>query len=223
MKAIITDYDYTLSKKFMTVELLKALEEKGLLKKEYRKEYSKIKKNYSQGELSYNDLVKTNMELMSTCLKDVSYMEVIRILKDEFDVSGNIYEWATKIKDIFRDDWLFIVVSSTMDLCLEDVQENLKFDTYLASSYQVIGGKFTGEMSSRVESEDKARYVKSLRKSFEQIIVIGDAPGDFGMLDQADVAILFEPNEHTLKEVKNDKYIIANSENIIDILLPFQD
>lgn len=216
MNAIITDYDYTLSNKFMTVELLHMLEDLKIINPGYKKEYANLKKRYDSGEVKYNDFVKYDMDFIRKYLKGVKYTDFLRALREEFQPEKNLLEWSKEIKNIFdKDNWMFIVVSSTIGICLEQTQDILDFDTYLASSYEVKDTLFTGEFSCQVDSQKKGQYVAGLKPSFEKIIVIGDAPGDFEMIKFGDFPFLFEPNEHTLKQAENLTYEVVNRDNIL--------
>ena len=219
MKAIITDYDYTLSDKFMTVELLHLLEELKVTKPGYAKDYIELKKQYDDGVVNYNDFVKNDQFFLQKYLKGVEYVDVLRVVRESLNPEKNLFEWSKEIRSIFNEkDWMFIIISSTMGFCIEQLQDELEFDTYLASSYEVKQGVFTGEFSCQVKKEQKAKYVENLKPSFEKIVVVGDAPGDFGMLELADSAFLFEPNEKTLAEKGDLKCKIVDRNNIVDYL-----
>ena len=88
----------------------------------------------------------------------------------------------------------------------------------MASSYEVKESLFTGEFSCQIRKEEKENYVRTLKPSFEKTVVIGDAPGDFGMMEVADAAFLFEPNEKTLEELGKSDFQIVNRENILQNL-----
>ncbi len=219
MKAIITDYDHTLSDKFMTVELLHLLEKLKISRPGYAKDYGELRKRYQEGSKSYNDFVKSDMFFIRKYLKGVRYADVLRVIREELNAKKNIFDWSKKIREIFKkEEWLFIVISSTMGECLESVQEELQFDTYLASSYSVKNNVFTGEFSCQIKKEEKANYVKRMRNSLEKIIIVGDAPGDFGMMEYGDKSFLFEPNEKTITELGDLKVEIVNEENILQKL-----
>ncbi len=216
MKAIITDYDYTLSEKFMTVELLRLLEKLKVTESGYSADYENLRNLYHAGEVNYNDFVKNDMIFIRKYLKGVEHTKVLEVIRQDLKPEANIFTWAKEIRKIFnKEEWMFIVISSTMGSCLEYVQEYLDFDTYLASSYEVKGGVYTGEFSCQVKKEEKANYVKALKPSFEKIVVIGDAPGDFGMLELADHAFLFEPKEKTLVEAEGLNFKVVNRDDIL--------
>ncbi len=222
MKAIITDYDYTLSDKFMTVELLLLLEKLKIIKSGYAKEYQELRQGYVDKSVKYNDFVKNDMNFIRKYLKGVAYSDVRKVIQQELKPEKNLLNWSKEIRKIFKkDEWLFIVISSTMGDCLEKVQELLDFDTYLASRYEIKDRAFTGEFSCQIKKEEKADYVRKIKPSFEKIIVVGDAPGDFGMMEHADKAFLFEPDENTLSELKNSSFEIVNRENVLQKLKQF--
>jgi phosphoserine phosphatase len=219
MNAIITDYDYTLSDKFMTVELLSLLEKLKITIPGYKKEYTNLKKLYDSGEMQYNDFVDGDMHFIKKYLKGVKYTDLLKVLREDFEPEKNIFGWAKEIRNVFNEDnWMFIIVSSTMGTCLEGVQDVLNFDTYLASSYEIKNQKFTGEFSCQVKSEQKGQYVAALKNSFEKTIVVGDAPGDFGMMKFADKAFLFEPKESTLKITEDLDFEILDRNNALERL-----
>lgn len=220
MNAIITDYDYTLSDKFMTVEFLHLLEKLEITKPGYAKEYAQLKKKYVSGDLKYNDFVDRDMYFIRKYLKGVKYTDVLKTLREEFEPEKNLFDWSKEIRKHFpKDEWMFIIVSSTMGFCLEEVQEYLDFDTYLASSYEVKNTVFTGEFNCQVKSEQKGQYVAGLKGSFQKTVVVGDAPGDFEMMKFADHAFLFEPKESTLEQVKDLKFSLVDRNNVIDKLV----
>lgn len=219
MNAIITDYDHTLSDKFMTVEFLHLLEDLGVTNPGYKKEYANLGKLYRSGEIKYNDFVDRDMDLIRKYLKGVKHTDVLRVIREDFEPEKNLFDWSKKIREVFnKDEWMFIVVSSTMGACLESVQEHLDFDTYLASSYETKGTLYTGEFSCEVKSEQKGQYVAALKGAFEKTIVVGDAPGDFGMMKFADKAFLFEPKESTLEQVGNLKFEVVDRKNVLEKL-----
>ena len=219
MNAIITDYDYTLSDKFMTVELLHLLEDLKVTNPGYKQEYSNLIDLYKKDEIEYNEFVSKDMAFIKNYLKGVEYTELLKVLREDFKPEKNLFDWSKEIKKIFnKDDWMFIIVSSTMGICLENVQDILEFDTYLASSYEVKNKVFTGEFSCKVASEEKGQYVAGLKGSFNKTIVIGDAPGDFEMMKFADKAFLFEPKESTLKQVGDLKFEVVDRENVLEEL-----
>ncbi len=219
MNAIITDYDYTLSNKFMTVEFLSLLEDLEITKPGYKKEYEELKKLYDSGDLKYEDFVKKDMEFIKKYLKGVKYTNVLRALREDFDLEKNIFDWSKEIRKIFnKDEWMFIVVSSTAGFCLEKAQDTLDFDTYLASSYEIKDKVFTGEFSCQVRGEEKGQYVAGLKGSFGKTIVIGDAPGDFKMMKFADKAFLFEPKESTLQEAEDLDFDVVSRDDVLEKL-----
>ncbi len=219
MKAIITDYDHTLSDKFMTVEFFHLLEDLKITNPGYKKEYARLRDRYKSEEIKYNDFVEKDMDLIKKYLKGVKHTDVLKVIREDFDPEKNLFDWSRQIRDLFnKDEWMFIVVSSTMDACLESMQEHLGFDTYLASSYETKGTLYTGEFSCEVKSEQKGQYVAALKGAFEKTIVVGDAPGDFGMMKFADKAFLFEPRESTLEQVENLEFEIVDRKNVIEKL-----
>ena len=216
MNAIITDYDYTLSDKFMTVELLHLLEDLKITNPGYKKDYADLVSSYRSNEIKYNDFVSKDMEFIKKYLKGVKYTEILKVLREDFKPEENLFDWSKKIREVFaKDDWMFVIVSSTMGVCLENVQDILDFDTYLASSYEIKNNVFTGEFSCKVASEEKGQYVAGLKGSFNKTIVIGDAPGDFEMMKFADKAFLFEPKESTLEQVGDLKFDVVDRDSII--------
>ncbi len=220
MKAIVTDYDYTLSDKFLTVELLFLLEQKGVIKG-YKNYYMLLREDYDKGKVSYNSFVNKDMSFIKKYLKDVSYLDVLKIIREDFDVEKNLFDWSKEIRKMFpSEEWIFIVISSTMDLCLEEAQEILDFDTYFCSSYEVKDGKFTGEFNRQVKSKEKGDYIKKLSKDLEKVVVIGDAPGDFEMMKCSSSCFLFEPNAHSMNEFKTAGIDceIVNRKNILSFL-----
>lgn len=219
MKAIITDYDHTLSDKFMTVEFLHLLEDLEITNPGYKQDYAKLRKLYRSGEIKYNDFVERDMNLIRKYLKGVKHTDVLRVIREDFEPEKNLFDWSKEVRKLFnKDEWMFIVVSSTMDSCLESMQESLGFDTYLASSYETKGTLYTGEFSCEVKSEQKGQYVAALKGAFDKTIVVGDAPGDFGMMKFADKAFLFEPKESTLEQVGDLKFDVVNRENVLEKL-----
>lgn len=219
MNAIITDYDYTLSDKFMTVELLHLLEELGVTKSGYSKEFNKIKESYFNKEKSYDEFVDADMALIKKYLKGVEYTKFLKVLREDFKPEENLFDWSKNIREIFpKEEWMFIVVSSTIGICLEQLQDVLDFDTYFASSYEVKNKVFTGEFSSQVRGQEKTQFVAGLQGNFEKTIVVGDAPADFGMMKFATSAFLFEPKDSTLKEAKGIDLEVVDRENILEKL-----
>ncbi len=219
MNAIITDYDHTLSDKFMTVELLHLLEDLKVTSPGYKKGFSNLIDSYKRDEIGYNEFVSKDMEFIKKYVKGVEYTKLLKVLREDFEPEKNLFSWSKKIRETFnKDEWMFVIVSSTMGVCLENVQDILDFDTYLASSYEVKNGVFTGEFSCQVESEQKGQYVAGLKGSFNKTIVVGDAPGDFKMMKFADKAFLFEPKESTLKQAGDLKFEVVDRENVLDKL-----
>jgi phosphoserine phosphatase len=219
VKAIITDYDYTLSDKFLTVELFLFLEEKKMTPLGYKKEFNELRQEYHDGKKEYNEFVAADMDLIKKYIKNLKYTDLLRTLREDFDIEGNLFDWSKKIREFFKqDEWMFIIVSSSFGVAIEQMQDVLDFDTYLASSYEVKSGFFTGEFSCHVTSKEKRNYVKMLKDSFEKIIVVGDAPGDFGMMEFANSAFLFEPDEKTRNEIGDIKHRVVNRDNILEFL-----
>ncbi len=219
MNAIITDYDYTLSDKFMTVELLHLLEDLKVTEPGYKKDFARLEKLYKSKEMRYNDLAAMDMESIKKYLKGVEYIKVLKVLRENFKPEKRLFDWSREIREVFnKDNWVFIIVSSTMDICLEQVQDVLLFDTYLASGYEVKQNLFTGNFSCEVKSKEKGQYVAGLKPSFEKTIVVGDAPGDFEMMKFADKAFLFEPKESTLEEVGDLKFEVVDRDNVLNKL-----
>ncbi len=218
MKAIITDYDYTLSDKFLTVEFLHLLEEKGVIQG-YKKEYKGLIDSYRKGEVSYNDFVATDMDFIKKYLKGVEYTKIIETIREDFNPEKNIFNWSKQIRDTFKqDEWLFIVISSTMDLLLESVQDILEFDSYYCSTYEIKDKKFTGEFKCQVKSEEKGKYVKMLSKDLDYLVVVGDAPGDFEMMKYANSAYLFEPDQYTINKLDDMECKIIDRDNALKTL-----
>ncbi len=219
MNAIITDYDYTLSDKFMSVEFLHLLEDLKITSSGYKKDYAKLRKLYKSGEIMYDEFVDRDMNLIKKYLKGAKYTDVLRVLRENFEHEKNLFDWSKEIRGIFdKNDWMFIIVSSTIGTCLEKMQTILNFDTYLASEYEIENRLYTGEFSCQVKSEQKGQYVAALKGSFEKTIVVGDAPGDFGMMKFADKAFLFEPEKSTLEQSDGLEFEVVDRENILNKL-----
>jgi HAD superfamily phosphoserine phosphatase-like hydrolase len=186
MKIAIFDLDGTLSKGASGAELSRSLEKAKVIKPGFIKAHDKIKEEFEAKRIGYNDIYQPFLDAVKVSYAGVDFTEVYKFTKETYQPITYIYDWVAPLfEDLHKKDYLISIVSATFDFYVELLQDELDFDTFYASSLELVGGVFTGDAKRPVIDSTKATYIKQL-KDGNELLIVGDSKGDVPMLELAD-------------------------------------
>ncbi|RJP55506.1 MAG: hypothetical protein C4549_08200 [Deltaproteobacteria bacterium] len=116
------------------------------------------------------------------------------------------------------------LISSGLSVLSDMVKERYAFDYAIANDLLYNNGMLSGEVCINVHFDKKALWAERIMNKYkirrEEVIAIGDSPGDRELFEIAGFSVAFNPSSEELNGIAD---VVVSSDNISDIIpkLPF--
>lgn len=213
-KIAIMDYDHTLSKGVISIELLKQMEKDGKISKGYSSEIENIKKK----NIGYNNIAREIHETHAKYLKGIKEIDFIRYIEN-FDIRQYLNIWSLELIKLLKENNYFtVIVTAGIQQLFQKIQEELDIDTVFATRMEIKNGKFQGKIIDHINNNRKLEITRKIVKDADFTLAIGDSEGDIEMLSYVNRGYLYEPNELLKKKLKNENLVLVDENNILQTI-----
>jgi phosphoserine phosphatase len=209
-KLAIFDLDGTLTKERSLWEFIhKSLGKWYGFAEEYQTQFF-------NNEISYEEFCRLDAQIW----KGMSLEELKTIVE-----SVPLYKGITPLTAHLKNQGIKLsLISSGLSVLSDMVKERYAFDYAIANDLLYNNGTLTGEVCINVNFDKKALWAERIMGKYkirrEEVIAIGDSPGDKELFEIAGFSVAFNPSSEELNSIAD---VVIRSDNISDIIpkLPF--
>lgn len=220
MNIAILDFDDTLYTGISRYDLGFAMSDAGVIGKDFKKELSELLDKYESGEIDYNTKFAQDKAIFSKYYKDMTRLQASQFLENEFEISKNIKEWAKPlIASLKEKGYLTVVISGAWDFILENAQEELNFDTFFGSEFELDSGKITGEYVQIGDHEFKRTVAARLLQDADDSVGLGDSTADVEFLNIVKHAFIYRPTDEARAVVEGLDIIEVEDSNVVELVM----
>ncbi|MCX6800586.1 MAG: haloacid dehalogenase-like hydrolase [Candidatus Diapherotrites archaeon] len=225
-KAVFSDIDGTLSSGFITVDFIRHLAEKGILKKEPFGRHERLMQSYKEGKIKYIDLVPKWSRSVADCLDGLPVEEAKRLARDFFEEwkGKNIYK-STKplVKLLHEKDYLFLLISAGWEELAGLFAEEIGADSFSGMKIRTSNTKITNFIENELYLEKgKAEEIQALIKKYgidrEKTMGMGDSIQDKAIFENVKKPIALNPSKELLAKAEKKGWYIGTHENVLEMM-----
>lgn len=220
-KVICYDIDGTLTTEMLFIPLIAAEHENGILSDESYAEIVEILKRYKTGEIEYEGAVQQLIERHASGLADNELVSVEKHAADFIQSHSQLFRpFGRKVIEALRNTSLQLAVTAEPQYVARAVVSHLGLDDLYATEYEVVGGRFTGKVSTSLAHRSQKA---NLLSQYDIFAAFGDSAGDIDMLSSAKHPICIDPSEELKVQAELNEWLISSgdeqdTQKIIDTL-----
>lgn len=178
------DIDGTLSKGMLATPLVISEYQSGFVNTATCIELAKLVIGHKFGNISYEKALDQLLRIHAFGLRGQSEAEVKNHAEKFVQQHDGIFrKFGGTVINLLRDSYDQIIVTAEPRYMAEVVQEHFKMDGAISTQYEIVNGKFTGEIASSLTDLDSK--LKSLENRGIHI-AFGNTEGDIEMLRHAE-------------------------------------
>lgn len=220
-KIALFDVDDTLYKGGIIFDLMESEIKNNLLEKKYAENVNKNFSLYKKGELDYEEVAKSAVEIWAEGLKGQSYVQVLKNAK-EFIVNDlyNFYSFTKPLLALFKNTHDRIIVTNEPQFVAELISNLFDFTGYNSTEFEVKDGKIIGKVSHYNSTQsDKRKSIQEIFTNYSRndSFAFGDSIGDVGMFEEVSYPICVNANQKLQELAKKNGWKLANSSNVIEV------
>lgn len=178
------DIDGTLAKGMLATPLVISEYQSGFVNTTTCIELAKLVIEHKFGNISYEKALGQLLRIHAFGLKGQSEAEVKNHAEKFVQQHDGIFrKFGGTVIDLLRDNYDQIIVTAEPRYMAEVVQKHFRMDGMVSTQYEIVNGKFTGEIANSLTDLD------SKLKSIENRgihIAFGNTEGDIEMLQHAE-------------------------------------
>src|SRR3989344_689693 len=196
------DIDGTVFRSSLLIELVERLIERDVFPHEARAEFDEERHRWLDRKGDYEAYINKVVQVFVGQLKGVPYEEVKNIAGEIIEEKHNhVYRYTRDlIKDLKEKGYYLLAISHSPKFIVDGFGYEHGFDKVYGSFFTTgASGNFTGEGEDWDILQNKnAILTRAVRKealTLEESVAVGDTESDIGMLEMAERAIAFNPNQ----------------------------
>lgn len=209
-KVICYDIDGTLTTEMLFVPLVAAEHESGILNDEAYASIIEILKLYKAGEVEYEDAVQQLIEGHARGLAGNELVSVENHAVDFIESHNQLFRpFGRKVIEALKNTSLQVAVTAEPQYLARAVVSHLGLDDLYATEYEVIGGRFTGKVSTSLAHRSQKANLLSRRNVYA---AFGDSAGDIDMLSSSKHPICINPSAELRAEAESNEWLISSGD-----------
>lgn len=208
-KVAIFDIDGTIFRSSLLIELVEALIDAGLFPPEARRRYEREYKLWLERKDTYDKYIMAVVVSFMKYIKGVPYKDFLAVgQKMIAEQKDHVYRYTRDlIKDLKRRRYFLLAISQSPKGILDPFCRTLGFDKVYGRLYELGPNDcFTGGITDEHLIANKGgivhRAVEKENLTLKGSIAVGDTDGDISMLELAETAICFNPNQKLYRYAK---------------------
>ena len=221
------DIDGTISRSALFFQIVDELIDKGHLPNSYRPKLDQKYEEYKKR--SHKDAFKDYSQLsVDTLLGNMDKLSVADYRQAVDAVvpknADYIYTYTRDlVKKLKTEGYFLIALSGSEMYSVQKFTEKFGFDLAVGEYYHYKNGFFTGKIDQVIHRKDifLKKFIAEHNLTLEGSYAVGDSSGDIGMLELADNAIAFNPEDTLFEKAKKEKWkIVIERKNVVYELEP---
>lgn len=219
----VFDFDGTIFRSSLLVELVEVLVERGLFPKEARMGYLHAQEEWLNRKGEYATYIKKLVTVFEKNIKGLPYGEVA-------DIAGEIIESKKDrtyrytrdlIKELKSKGYFLVGISHSPKFIVDGLGYELGFDKTYGLFYEIgASDRFTGEIIDEHLIKNKSailkRVVEKENLTLHGSYGVGDTESDTSMLDLVENPIAFNPNRVLYRHAKQKGWrVVVERKDVI--------
>jgi HAD superfamily hydrolase (TIGR01490 family) len=196
------DIDGTVFRSSLLIELVEALVLKGIFSPNAPEHYKAAEEAWRARSGSYEAYIGAVVETFLTHIRGVPYGAFADIGREVVHSQEQyVYRYTRDlIARLKKEGYYLVAISQSPKTILDAFCESYGFDKVYGRVYEIgPQDRFTGVVTDEHLISNKAtiarRVVEKLGTTFEGSVAVGDTEGDIPLLELAETAICFNPNQ----------------------------
>ncbi len=204
------DLDMTIFKEYSIFSLTKYLVKEKVLEESVFAKMLEKSKEYKEGLISYSETAVFLLQIWAESLKGVNYNDVKEKTKDFFgENKDNFYSYFEQLLPELKKTHEIYLVTAGPQFVSEVIKEKFEMDGFLSTEFEVLDGKFTGNIMSSLA--DGKHVVENLLSRYSgNNFAFGDSENDIGMLERVKNPVCINPTEKLLEVAKERGWLVVS-------------
>jgi HAD superfamily hydrolase (TIGR01490 family) len=201
----VFDIDGTIFRSSLVIELVNLLVEKKIFPKGLNKEIEEDYVAWANRQGSYNNYISRVVDVYKKYIVGVEEELVKEASREVIEYQKNkVYVFTRElIKKLQNENYYLLAISGAPEVIVSEFSKALGFDEYYGSRYEVVNGKFTGNITNDTawtKHEILNNFVQKHKElDLKKAVGVGDSEIDVTFLELVGKPIAFNPD-----------YILAN-------------
>lgn len=192
------DIDNTIYEGFSYFDLVKKhVDEKLIVVSVFDAAMASMKK-YKSGAQDYETTIIELLDIYASGLKDVEYDAILYSTKEFYKNSSKFFDYVPSVMSYLHGSHDVALVTGEPQFVAQAVGDIFGITSYYSSQYEVIDGRFTGNithyLASRHEKHDAIKHLMHGHGS-NGSFAFGDSEGDIEMLRAVEYPICLNPTD----------------------------
>ena len=168
---------------------------------------------FLRGEITYDRFCELDAEVW----RGMKVSEMEEILRET-----PLYEGIEDLVEYLHGKGIKLgIISSGLSLLSEWIKERFGFDYAVANELGISDGVLDGRIKIHVHHDQKGKWVRVAQRQFnarrEEVLAVGDGPGDIPMFQMARIGIAFNSRSPQLEAVAT---LSIQSSDLRDLIPP---
>lgn len=217
--AAFFDLDKTIYNEHSFFPLTKFLVDRGLLSKETWDKVGTELGRYKNSRQTYSVTANKLLRIFGLALGGMKYKNVLEATKEFFEVNRkNFYSYFGTILPEIQKTHDVVLVTTNSQMVAEAVVDMWGLQGYLSTQFEVIDGKFSGNILSTLA--DGKQVVGDLVKRYEgETMAFGDSENDVGMMELVNIPVCVNPGDALLNIAGKKGWKVVNDQSAASEIL----
>nr|MBI5455520.1 HAD family phosphatase [Candidatus Levybacteria bacterium] len=221
-KLAVFDIDGTIFRSSLIIELVNLLVEKQVFPKGLNKEIEEDYIAWANRQGSYDNYISKVVEAYIKYIKGTKESVVRQTAREIIEYQKNkVYIFTRELlKRLKSENYYLLAISGAPEIIVAEFAKTLGFDKYYGARYEVISGKFSGQIVNDTawnKHEILSQFVKDNKQfNLKDAVGVGDSEIDITFLDIVGNPIAFNPDFKLATYAKKKKCrIVVERKNVV--------
>lgn len=217
----IFDIDGTIFRSSLLMRLVDELVYHKIFSREIHNQVMKIRSAWFNRETSYKKYSDSIVDILKENIVNKSQEDIIKYSKNLIELQKSIYFRFTRdlIKKL-KPDYNLLAISGSLQETLEQLNKYINFDYIFGTQFEVDHeGKYTGVVLQEPVKHKEIflkQFIKDNNLSLKGSLAVGDTDSDIKVMDLAQKAIAFNPNDKLYEYAKRHRWqVVVERKNVI--------
>ena len=215
------DIDNTMYEGFSYFELLEKQVDEDLIDEQVLVDAKTSMQKYKSKLQDYETTIVELLDIYAAGMKGRSYDEVLESTRQFYKASKKFFSYTKPTMEELRDSHDISLVTGEPQFVAEAVAGLFELTSYYSSEYEVLAGKFTGNikryLASRHEKHDAIKHLMQghgAKNSF----AFGDSEGDIEMLRAVEYPICLNCTDGLREIAKKEHWHAPDMQNVTELV-----
>ncbi len=167
----------------------------GLIDKGVLDQIHSLMVKYKAGEQAYTQTATELLRAWAVSLVGMEYELVLGKTKEFFETRRDkFYRYFEEVLPLLKQTHDVYIVTTNAQMVADTVAKQFELKGYISSEFEIVGGKFSGKISSTLAG-GKGVVTDLVSRYFGASIAVGDSGNDIEMLKLVRYPICYSPDE----------------------------